>query len=416
MAVKPGYKQTEVGVIPEEWEIVAAGEIGRFRGGNGFPLTHQGETNGAYPFFKVSDMNNDGNETVMTAANHRISEGTRKQLGATPFPAGSIVLAKVGAAIFLERKKILGQPSCIDNNMTAFMLDSSRADVRFVHTLLLTTKLGSLVSTTALPSLNGKQLSEIRLLIPPLPEQRAIATALSEVDALLGALDRLIAKKRDLKQAAMQQLLTGQTRLPGFHGEWEVKTLGEILTRLANGAVYKASNSSGLPITRIETIADGTIDYSRTGAVEVTAELESYKMLSGDILFSHINSLDHIGKVAQFQGKRELYHGMNLLLLRTGKLADRRFIYFWFTSVPARKIARNMARQAVSQASINTTELKKLEILLPPLSEQTAIAGVLSEMDAELAVLAVLAQRQAKTRALKQGMMQELLTGRTRLL
>ena len=150
MAVKPGYKQTKVGVIPEEWEIVAAGEIDRFRGGNGFPLTHQGETNG------------DGNETVMTAVNHRISEGTRKQLGATPFPAGSIVLAKVGAAIFLERKKILGQPSCIDNNMTAFMLDSSRADVRFVHTLLLTTNLAKLLPVQRWQRSRGNERTELR--------------------------------------------------------------------------------------------------------------------------------------------------------------------------------------------------------------------------------------------------------------
>ncbi|MFI5002610.1 MAG: hypothetical protein ACHQK9_22215 [Reyranellales bacterium] len=121
-----------------------AREIGAFRGGNGFPLTAQGETSGAYPFFKVSDMNNEGNETFMTTANHYISEQTRKRLGAFAFPAASIVFAKVGAAIFLERKKILGQASCIDNNLAAFVLDKSRADVGFVHALLLSKKLGSL--------------------------------------------------------------------------------------------------------------------------------------------------------------------------------------------------------------------------------------------------------------------------------
>ena len=131
--------------------------------------------------------------------------------------------AKMAQLTVNAPQKVLGQQSCIDNNMGALVLDESRASVRFVHTLLLSKKLGSLVATTALPALNGKQLGEMALLLPPLPEQRAIAEALVDADALLGGLDRLIAKKRDLKQAAMQQLLSGQTRLPGLHSEWIVK-------------------------------------------------------------------------------------------------------------------------------------------------------------------------------------------------
>ncbi len=228
--MRPGYKKTEVGVIPEEWEAVRAGDIGSFRGGNGFPTKFQGSTSGDYPFFKVSDMNNEGNETFMLSSNNWISEGVRKQLGATAFPPYTIVFAKVGAAVFLERKKILAMPSCVDNNMASFVLDGSRANFRFLHYLLLNTKLGDLVSTTALPSLSGSVLTEIEFPLPPLPEQRVIAVALSDVDALISGLDKLIAKKRDIKQAAMQQLLTGKQRLPGFSGEWEVKRFGEIAT------------------------------------------------------------------------------------------------------------------------------------------------------------------------------------------
>jgi type I restriction enzyme, S subunit len=196
-----------------KWNTLPAREIGSFRGGNGFPLKEQGEESGTYPFFKVSDMNNEGNETFMTTSNHWISEQTRKRLGANAFPADSIVFAKVGAAVFLERKKILGQPSCIDNNMAAFVLDKSRADVRFIHTLLLNKKLGNLVATTALPSINGKQLGEMALAIPPLPEQIAIATVLADMDAELVAMDQRWEKTRSLKQAMMQELLTGSTRL-----------------------------------------------------------------------------------------------------------------------------------------------------------------------------------------------------------
>lgn len=144
----------------------------------------------------------------------------------------------------------------------------------------------------------------------------------------------------------------------------------------------------------------------------MSAELENYKLVYGDILFSHINSLDHIGKVAQYLGEQELYHGMNLLLLRVSEYADSRFLYYWLTSTQARQKVRSLARQAVNQASINTTELKTLEMLFPPLPEQTAIAEILSEMDAEILALE---ERRKKTAGIKQGMMQELLTGRVRL-
>lgn len=196
-----------------EWKILPAREIGSFKGGSGFPLRAQGESDGEYPFFKVSDMNNEGNETFMTAANHYVSEQTRTRLGATAFPAGSIVFAKVGAAVFLERKRILRQPSCIDNNMAAFVLDKSRVDVGYVHALLLNKKLSALVSTTALPALNAKQLGGMPLAVPPLPEQAAIASVLSDMDAELSVLEARRDKTRNIKQAMMQELLTGKTRL-----------------------------------------------------------------------------------------------------------------------------------------------------------------------------------------------------------
>jgi type I restriction enzyme S subunit len=196
-----------------EWEVVKAGDIGRFRGGSGFPTKFQGTTSGVYPFFKVSDMNNEGNETFMETANNYISEELKKHIGATAFPAKSIVFAKVGAAVFLERKKILTKASCLDNNMAAFVLDEGRADYRFIHYVLLNTKLGDLVSTTALPSLSGRMLAAIEFDLPPLPEQTAIAAVLSDMDAELTALEQRRDKTRALKQGMMQELLTGRTRL-----------------------------------------------------------------------------------------------------------------------------------------------------------------------------------------------------------
>jgi type I restriction enzyme S subunit len=390
--LKKGYKETEVGVIPEEWEVVNAGAIGRFRGGNGFSLKFQGRTNGTYPFFKVSDMNNEGNETFMFQANHRITEETRKQLGATAFPAGSIVFAKVGAAIFLERKKILAQPSCIDNNLTAFVLDGHRADVRFVHTLLLATKLGSLVATTALPSISGKQLNELVLRLPPLPEQRTIAAALSDVDALIGGLEQLIAKKRDLKQAAMQQLLTGQTRLPGFHGEWEVKRLATVCAMKSGEGITNAN-------------IDGFSKYPCYGGNGLRGFTSRFTHNGGYALIGRQGAL--CGNVLGVDGT--FFASEHAIVVTAISEIDIR----WLTYVLG-EMHLNQYSESSAQPGLSVAKLLDLDLTVPPTKEeQTAIVEVLSDMDAELAIME---QRRDKTSALKQGMMQELLTGKTRLI
>lgn len=393
MELKPGYKMTEVGVIPEDWDCLRACEFGFFKGGSGFPLWAQGQRTGEYPFFKVSDMNNEGNETFMTAANHYVSEQTRKHLGAQVFPADSIVFAKVGAAVFLERKKILGQPSCIDNNMAAYVLDASRADVRFVHSMLLMKKLGALVATTALPALNGKQLGEMVLALPPLPEQRAIAQALSDVDALLAALDKIIAKKRDLKQATMQQLLTGETRLPGFSGEWEAKPFSAVLNRL-NAKSHQIQASEYQEAGKFPVVDQGkdfVVGFS-------DREDKRYRCPDGGVIVFG----DHtcIVKFIDF----DFLVGADGTQILHGKHGQN-----------TRFHALQLQYRGIETTGYNRhfKILKEREFFVPPLPEQDAIASALSSMDAELAALE---SRREKTRNIKQAMMQELLTGKTRLI
>lgn len=158
-------------------------------------------------------MNNVGNEISMHHSNNWISESVRKQLGATAFSAGSVVFAKVGAAVFLERKKILTRPSCLDNNMAAFIPNPERMVPGYARFVFLSIKLGDLVSTTALPSLSGAVLAQIPLQVPPVQEQSAIAGVLTDMDAELTALEQRRDKTQLLKQGMMQELLTGRTRL-----------------------------------------------------------------------------------------------------------------------------------------------------------------------------------------------------------
>jgi type I restriction enzyme S subunit len=264
---------------------------------------------------------------------------------------------------------------------------------------------------SGMPKINREELAQYTIAVPASEnEQRSIAAALGAVDALLAGLDRLIAKKRDLKQAAMQQLLTGQTRLPGFIGEWETKHLGEIGDSLI-GLTYRPSDvrSHGTLVLRSSNVQEGVLCFDDNVFVDVDVN-ERIMVRTGDILICVRNgSRDLIGKCAKIgQSVVGMTFGAFMAVFRT---PFHNFVFHQFQSdVIKRQISAHLGA-TINQ--ITNRSLNSFEIRIPrDAAEQEAIAGVLSDMDGELAALEA---RRAKTAALKQGMMQELLTGRTRL-
>jgi type I restriction enzyme S subunit len=217
---------------------------------------------------------------------------------------------------------------------------------------------------------------------------------LSDVDALLGALDQLIAKKRDLKQAAMQQLLTGQTRLPGFHGEWEVKRLGDV--------------------THIKTGSRNNQDKVEDGHYPFFVRSESVERInshSHDCEAILVPGEGRIGDIFHYIRGRFDVHQRVYAITQFSPNISGKFVYFYLAKNFGAYAMQNTVKATVDSLRLPT--FQNFEMKLPvTIAEQTAIAEVLSDMDAELATLT---QRRDKTRALKQGMMQELLTGRTRL-
>ena len=231
-------------------------------------------------------------------------------------------------------------------------------------------------------------LQRVALHVPPISEQRSIAATIYDADNLLVQLEKLIIKNSDLKQAAMQQLLTGQTRLPGFAGEWEVKQLGELL-RVRHGKDQKA----------IET-PDGKYPILATGGEIGRTNTALHDKSS--VLIGRKGTIDRpIYMDSPFWTVDTLFY------TEVSSRACSKFLYYQFLLIDW--YAYN---EASGVPSLNASTIENIEIQVPDLSEQSAIATVLSDMDTELAALE---SRRDKTRALKQGMMQELLTGRIRL-
>jgi type I restriction enzyme S subunit len=290
----------------------------------------------------------------------------------------------------------------------------ARASGRFLNQSLIARKASitqALSSGGAQPFLSLTEIGQIRIPAPPKSEQEAIADALSDVDALLGGLDRLITKKRDLKQAAMQQLLTGQTHLPGFSGAWEVKRLDEI-AEIVSGGTPKTSEpaywNGGIKWCTPTDITGCTGKYlietertiSRLGLQSSGARL----LPAGALLLC---SRATIGEVKIASGTICTNQGFKSLVCMPGE--SNEFLYYTLLTMKQKMVERAFGSTFLE---ISKANVAALEVNTPSFPEQTAIAAVLSDMDAELSALEA---RRDKTRALKQAMMQELLTGRIRL-
>ncbi len=416
MEVKPGYQQTEVGVIPEEWEVVTATDACEL------VVDCKNRTPPVVPdsdFAVVRTPNVRNGQFVLDELRFTDEESYRVWTSRAVPQLGDIMITREAplgevCAVPPNRKVCLGQ------RMMLYRPSPDRTSSNFLlYSLMSEPVRENLFRKIGGSTVGHAKVDDIRFLqvpLPPLPEQRAIAEALSDVDGLLGGLDRLIAKKRDLKQAAMQQLLTGQTRLPGFHGEWEVKRLDEIADVIDPHPSHRAPDevSNGVPFVGIGDLdEDGNLVGSKLRYVDRTVLVEHAARYNLDDQLIGLGRVASIGKVVCLKPLPEGFAISPTLGVIRGRIVQRGYLLY---ALRSKFITAQFTRimSGSTRSSVGMEVLRKLNVLLPPTTEeQTAIATVLSEMDGELAVLE---QRREKTRALKQAMMQELLTGRTRLI
>jgi type I restriction enzyme S subunit len=395
MEVKPGYKATGAWIIPEEWYARSLGSIISLQ--RGHDLTWRDRRPGDIP--------------VMGSAGQNGFHDTAIAKGP------GVILGRSGASF--------GQAHYCDqdfwpHNTALYVTDFLGNDPLFIFYFLKSVDFSSYNSGGAQQSLNRNFISQIVVGLPRLPEQRAIATALSDVDALLGALDRLIAKKRDLKQAAMQQLLTGQTRLPGFGGEWEVKRLGDHLKFLRNGLNSRAELRSEGPIRYlhygdVHASRDIYLAPARLPSLPMEKAASLDRLRDGDLVFADASEdMTGVSRSVELReiGVTEVVSGLHTIAVRFDRsvFADGFKGLLQFCPSFVTHLRRLVAGTKVY--ATNRSHIASAEMLVPSIQEQTAIAAALSDMDAELTALEA---RRDKTLVLKQAMMQELLTGRTRL-
>jgi type I restriction enzyme, S subunit len=416
--LRPRFKRTEAGVIPEDWAVSSVGE--EFDIQLGKMLDSEKNVGMPKPYL--------GNKSVqwnrIDVANLSRMPMSRADLQRYRLERGDLLVCEGGevgrAAIWDE-----ALPECYYQKALHRLRPRRGFDTGLMANLLRYwsdhSLLENYVTQTSIAHLTREKFATVPMPVPSASEQRAIATALSDVDALLTKLDALIAKKHDIKQAAMQQLLTGRQRLPGFSDDWNSIRLFDLAQRrkelFDDGDWIEAEflTDAGIRLVQTGNIGNGAFlekEPKKYISPDSFKKLRCKQLRYGDILICRLAEPAGRACILPDIGEDRIITAVDVTIFRPAPaIADYRYLVHIFNT--SKWLATVSERCGGStRTRIARGELGRIEISLPSLPEQTAIATILSDMDAEITAIEA---RRDKTRDLKQGMTQELLTGRIRL-
>ncbi|MCL1077279.1 restriction endonuclease subunit S [Parashewanella spongiae] len=408
-------------LVPDGWSFSYLSELCKFAGGSAFNEKYQGCNVGDYPFIKVSDMNIAGNERFITKSNNWIDEKTRLEGKTKLFPSKSVVFAKVGAALLLNRRRILIRDTAIDNNMMAATpyIDNGL----FLYYLLQDIDLGDIVQSGAVPSVNQSQMDSIQVLVPPLPEQQKIAKILTSVDEVIEKTQAQINKLKDLKTGMMQELLTngiGHTefkdspvgRIPV---EWEVVQISKLCIHVVdcvNKTAQVVDHKTPYKMIRTTNVRHGRVDTENVRYVtKETFEAWTRRLLpeDGDLIFTREAP---VGECGILNDSRGVFLGQRTMMYRADeRLTSSQFLMYSIMSDYGKQQLEDFSGGS-TVAHMRVPDCEKILIKLPPLGEQNQIVASLNSIDD---CLIIKERKLSKSIDTKKALMQDLLTGKVRV-
>lgn len=415
--IPAGYKMTELGVIPNSWQTEDLGSIGQvIRGASPRPKGDPRYYGGNVPRLMVEDVTRDG-KFVTPQVDFLTVEGAKKS---RPCPAGTLTIVcsgTVGIPAFLSID------ACIHDGFLALIDIKKKVYPDYLYHYLVTQKQNFDKSAThggVFTNLTTTSLGDFKVILPDTTEeQKAIAGALSDIDDLIAAQEELIAKKRDIKQATMQQLLTGRTRLPGFKSKWKkisMLTDATLKARIGwQGLTTEEYLKTGDYMLVTGTDFDGgKINWSSCWFVDKHRYVQdtNIQLKPGDVLLTKDGTIGKAGYIDTLPTPATLNSGVFVIRPIANAFNPQFFFYILTSRVFDDFLNRLQAGSTI--VHLYQKDFVTFHFSGPSeIEEQEAIASVLSDMDAEVSALETELE---KTRAIKQGMMQELLTGRIRLI
>ncbi|MFZ5948427.1 MAG: restriction endonuclease subunit S [Stygiobacter sp.] len=410
MEVKKGYKKTEVGELPIDWLLKSLSEIGVFKKGKGISK-NQVRSEGI-PCLRYGEIYTHHNEYIKKFNSFIDRETANKSqqitFGDLLFTGSGETAEEIGKCVaYLGKEEayaggdiIILSPNGYDSKFLGFLLNNK----------IVVKQKAQFGQGDAVVHIYARNLARVFIPLPPTKqEQSAIAQVLSDTDELISSLEKLIEKKKLIKQGVMQQLLTGKKRLPGFSGKWENKVLGNLIDDIADGGTPSTSNSKYFGGTInwvvIDDIKDEIIETKET-LTELGLSRSSSKLWKpGTIILSTGATIGEVGISKIYTATKQGICGI-VVKENTYNL----FLKYWLQQ---NKFLLVSKAQGSSIREVRPPTLIKIRISVPSKAEQIAISQVISKLEFEIKLLE---QKLNKYKSIKQGMMENLLTGKIRLL
>ena len=376
--------------VPENWVWTYWKNCGDLIAGSGFKKEFQEKKNLPIPFYKVGSLKFADNLGFLYDDENTIDEPIRNVLKATLIKEHSIIFAKIGEAIRLNRRAVNTEKCCIDNNLMAFTVNAMVL-WRYAYFWTLGLDLYSYTNSTTVPAIRKSDIELINFPLPPLSEQQRIVERIEELFAKLDEAKERLQEVADSfavrKAAILHKAFTGELtkqwrRENGVSDErWEEKTIGNICSSLKYGTSKKSSDDGEVVVLRMGNLQNGEIDWSNLAYTSDEEDIKKYLLKPGDILFNRTNSPELVGKTSIYRGEMPaIYAGYLIKLDYEKNIVVGDYLNYYLNSSKAKEYYMQVKTDGVSQSNINAKKIGEFEIPLPSLPEQHEIVRLIDEL------------------------------------
>lgn len=406
--------------IPSNWCWSYWKYCGKFIAGNGFKNIYQGFTQYDIPYYKVGSLKFCDEGNYLIDETNTINEEIRTKLKAVKIPVNSIIFAKIGEAIKLNRRCLNKIECCIDNNLMAFI--SEKYFYKYIFYWTKSLNFYELTNATTVPALRKTDLENIPIPLPPLNEQQRIV---NRIESLFAKLDRAkelientLAQFEQNKMAILHKAFTGELTAKWRKennidlSSWQEKTIDELCTSLKYGTSKKSKPEGSVVVLRMGNLQNGEIDWSNLMYTDDKEDIEKYLLKKGDVLFNRTNgSADLIGKTSIYRGEYPAIYAGYLIKLDYGKDIIGEYLNYIMNSNKARAYCNKIKSSGASQFNINAKKIGAFEIPVPTIEEQQEIVNILDKLLAKYNKIKNLEQQLEKIELLKKAILAKAFRG-----
>jgi type I restriction enzyme S subunit len=405
--------------IPSNWCWSYWKYCGKFIAGNGFKNIYQGFTQYDIPYYKVGSLKFCDEGNYLIDETNTINEEIRTKLKAVKIPVNSIIFAKIGEAIKLNRRCLNKIECCIDNNLMAFI--SEKYFYKYIFYWTKSLNFYELTNATTVPALRKTDLENIPIPLPPLNEQQRIVNIIESLFAKLDRAKELIENTlvqfEQNKMAILHKAFTGELTVKWRKennidlSSWQEKTIDELCTSLKYGTSKKSNPEGSVVVLRMGNLQNGEIDWSNLMYTDDKDDIEKYLLKKGDVLFNRTNSPELVGKTSIYRGEYPAIYAGYLIKLDYGKDIIGEYLNYIMNSTKAKHYCYTVKTDGVSQSNINAKKIGAFEIPVPTIEEQQEIVNILDRLLAKYNKIKNLEQQLEKIELLKKAILAKAFRG-----